>query len=155
MTPDAAAVVFGEKTLPYREIEVRANRLAHLLQRRGVNPGELVAICLDRSIDHAGRHVGGAQGRGRLRAARPHSSADRLAYILEDAGAACVITAGGLGALFGDTKTARVLLDEDAAELSKLEATSPSVSVRPRGPSLRNLHLRVDRTTKGRSGRTP
>ena len=130
-TPDAAAVVFGGETFPYREIEVRANRLAHLLQRRGVNPGELVAICLDRSIDMPVAMLAVLKVGAAYVPLDPTHPRDRLAYILEDAGAAYVITAGGLGALFGDTKTARILLDEDAAELGKLEATSPSVSVRP------------------------
>ena len=50
-TPDAPAVTVAGETYSYRAIEERANRLAHLLRCRGIGPGALVALCLDRSID--------------------------------------------------------------------------------------------------------
>jgi polyketide synthase PksJ len=48
-TPDAVAVVFGEQHLTYRELNVRANQLAHYLVKRGIGPEVLVGICLERS----------------------------------------------------------------------------------------------------------
>ena len=50
-TPDAVAVVFEDQELTYRELNERANQLAHYLRSRGVGPGTLVGLCLDRSLD--------------------------------------------------------------------------------------------------------
>ena len=50
-TPDAIALVFEEQQLTYRELNARANQLAHHLHKLGVGPEVLVGICLDRSID--------------------------------------------------------------------------------------------------------
>jgi len=48
-TPDAVAVVFEDHQLTYRELNRRANQLAHYLQKRGVGPDTLVAVCMERS----------------------------------------------------------------------------------------------------------
>ncbi|WP_199489236.1 non-ribosomal peptide synthetase [Micromonospora craniellae] len=47
--PDAAAVVDGDRTLSYAQLDTAAARLSALLCRRGVGPGSLVAVALDRS----------------------------------------------------------------------------------------------------------
>jgi amino acid adenylation domain-containing protein/non-ribosomal peptide synthase protein (TIGR01720 family) len=49
-TPDAIAVVFEEQQITYRELNCRANQLAHHLQQLGVKPGVLVAVYLERSL---------------------------------------------------------------------------------------------------------
>ncbi|MEG4324691.1 condensation domain-containing protein, partial [Microcoleus sp. herbarium5] len=50
-TPDAIAVVFEDEKLTYRELNERANQLAHYLQQFGVKPEVLVGICVERAID--------------------------------------------------------------------------------------------------------
>ncbi|HIK04553.1 MAG TPA: amino acid adenylation domain-containing protein [Trichormus sp. M33_DOE_039] len=50
-TPDAVAVVCGEEQLTYKELNCRANQLAHHLQQLGVKPGVLVAVYLERSLE--------------------------------------------------------------------------------------------------------
>ena len=47
-TPEAVAVVYGEQELSYRELNARANRLAHYLRKLGVKPDERVGICVER-----------------------------------------------------------------------------------------------------------
>ncbi|HEX6767915.1 MAG TPA: condensation domain-containing protein, partial [Candidatus Binatia bacterium] len=49
-TPDAVALVFEHQHLTYREVNNRANQLAHYLQKLGAGPEVLVGICLERSI---------------------------------------------------------------------------------------------------------
>ena len=45
------AVVFEDQQLTYRELNARANQLAHYLQKQGVGPEVLVGICMERSIE--------------------------------------------------------------------------------------------------------
>jgi len=50
-TPDGVAVSFAERKLTYKELNEEANRLANALQKRGVKPGDLIAICVERSLE--------------------------------------------------------------------------------------------------------
>ena len=50
-SPDDIAAVFGEEQLTYRELDRRANQLAHHLQTLGVGPEVLVGICVERSLE--------------------------------------------------------------------------------------------------------
>ena len=50
-TPDAVAVVFEDQSLTYRELDQRANQLAHYLYELGTRPESLVALCLERSLE--------------------------------------------------------------------------------------------------------
>src|SRR5262249_47516949 len=50
-TPDAVAVLFEDERLTYRELNARANQLAHTLRQRGVGPEVLVGLCVERSLE--------------------------------------------------------------------------------------------------------
>src|SRR5262245_24759680 len=49
--PDAAALVADNRVLTYRELNQLANQLAHHLRALGVGPDQLVAVCMERSLD--------------------------------------------------------------------------------------------------------
>ncbi|PSB11065.1 non-ribosomal peptide synthetase [Pleurocapsa sp. CCALA 161] len=49
-TPDNVAVVFDDQQLTYKDLNQRANQLAHYLQKLGLQPGTLVGICVERSL---------------------------------------------------------------------------------------------------------
>ncbi|MBN0308511.1 AMP-binding protein, partial [Pseudomonas aeruginosa] len=49
--PRATAVVYGERALDYGELNLRANRLAHLLIELGVGPDVLVGLAAERSLE--------------------------------------------------------------------------------------------------------
>ena len=50
-TPDAVAVVFGDREVTYHELNQRSNQLAHYLRTLGVKADDLVGICVERSIE--------------------------------------------------------------------------------------------------------
>src|SRR5271165_2744290 len=50
-SPDSLAMVSGAISLSYRDVEVRANRIAHYLQTLGIGPDSVVGLCMDRSVD--------------------------------------------------------------------------------------------------------
>ena len=47
--PEATALVYADETLTYRELNERANQLAHRLRALGVGPEETVGVLLERS----------------------------------------------------------------------------------------------------------
>lgn len=49
--PDRLALRFEDRQLSYRELNQRANQLAHYLRKLGVGPNSLVGMCVDRSAD--------------------------------------------------------------------------------------------------------
>jgi amino acid adenylation domain-containing protein len=49
--PEAVAVVRGAERLTYRQLQVRSNKVAHLIAARGIGKGDLVGIAIERSID--------------------------------------------------------------------------------------------------------
>jgi amino acid adenylation domain-containing protein len=91
-TPDAIAVVFEDQQLTYRELNTRANQLAHYLQRLGVGPESLVALCVERSIEMIVGLLGVLKAGGAYVPLDPSYPKERLAFMLEDTRAAVVVT---------------------------------------------------------------
>lgn len=89
---EAVAVVFEKQTITYRELNRRANQLAHHLISIGVGPEVHVAIYLERSIEMMIAILAVLKAGGAYIPLDPTHPAERLAYILEDSLAALVIT---------------------------------------------------------------
>lgn len=98
-TPDALALIYDGPTevrLTYTELNERSNRLAHCLQARGVGPETVVGICLERSPDMVIALLAVLKAGGAYLPLDPEYPAERLAFMLEDAQAALVLTHGDL-----------------------------------------------------------
>ncbi|HYH80510.1 MAG TPA: amino acid adenylation domain-containing protein, partial [Longimicrobium sp.] len=95
-TPDAAAVVFGDDALTYRELNERANRLAHHLRGLGVGPDARVGICLERSLEMMVSLLAVLKAGGAYVPLDPGLPAERLAYMLEDSGVPLVLAQAAL-----------------------------------------------------------
>ncbi len=91
-TPDAIAVVYGDRQLTYRALNRRANQLAHYLQGHGVGPDVLVGVCLGRSLDLVIGVLGVLKAGGAYLPLDPTYPAERLQYMLEDAKVAVLLT---------------------------------------------------------------
>ncbi len=130
-TPDRPAVIGLGVSLTYRELDRKANQLAHLLQGLGVRPGQLVAVCLDRTVDIPVALAAILKvGAGYLPIDPTHPS-DRLRYVLEDAHASCVVTISRFVPLLAGSGAPLIPLDRIADELATYPDRSPVASVRP------------------------
>ena len=86
-TPDATAVIFGDEALSYRDLDRRANQLAHHLRALGVGPEVVVGLCVERSLAMVVGVLGILKAGGAYLPLDPAYPADRLSYMLGDAGA--------------------------------------------------------------------
>ncbi|WP_416768990.1 amino acid adenylation domain-containing protein [Pseudomonas sp. RHF3.3-3] len=86
-TPDRIAVNLGEERLSYRQLNEQANRLAHSLRDAGVQPQELVAIVLERSLAMIVATLAVLKAGAAYVPIDPASPAERIAYVLRDSGA--------------------------------------------------------------------
>jgi amino acid adenylation domain-containing protein len=91
-TPDATAVIFENEWLSYRELDGRANQLAHRLQALGVGPGVLVGIYMERSLDMVTALLGILKAGGAYVPLDPNYPTERLTLILEDTQAPVLIS---------------------------------------------------------------
>src|SRR5437763_16037661 len=84
-TPDAVAVVFGVQSLTYRDLNERANRLAHHLCSLGVGPGELVGFNVERSLEMVVALLGILKAGAAYWALEENLPEERLRLLLADA----------------------------------------------------------------------
>lgn len=84
-TPDNLALVFKDETLTYKELNHRANQLAHYLISVGIGPEIIVGICVERSIEMIVGILGILKAGGAYLPLDPEYPEDRLAYMLNDA----------------------------------------------------------------------
>ncbi len=91
-TPKAEAVVFGDASLSYEELNRRANRLAHYLRELGVKPDERVAICVERGLEMVVGLLGILKAGGAYVPLDPEYPVERLRYMLEDSGPVALLT---------------------------------------------------------------
>nr|QEO74861.1 phosphopantetheine-binding domain-containing pro [uncultured bacterium] len=83
-TPDAPALVFEDERLTYRELNARANQLAHYLREVGVGPETLVGLMLERSVEMAVSVLGVLKAGGAYLPLDPQYPRERLAFMLEN-----------------------------------------------------------------------
>ncbi|WP_455753032.1 amino acid adenylation domain-containing protein, partial [Streptomyces celluloflavus] len=134
-TPDATAVVADGVHWTYRELDARANRLAHRLIGLGVGPERAVAVRMERSADLVAALLAVVKAGGAYVPLHPAFPQDRVRWVLADTGACLVLVDESVdGALF-DEGTKLVRVPDEAAAAGPLdhgaEAADPGV---PAGP---------------------
>ncbi|MER6086375.1 amino acid adenylation domain-containing protein, partial [Streptomyces sp. NPDC001833] len=150
-TPDAVAVVAGVDEVSYAELDARANRVARLLVAEGVGPESVVAVCMERGVDLVVALLGVLKAGGAYLPIDPAAPADRIAFLLTDAGATCTLTsrtnAGGLPV------TGTVIVVDDPGTTAALAATASGVlSPRERRSPLLPEHPAYVIYTSGSTG---
>ncbi|WP_431041734.1 amino acid adenylation domain-containing protein [Streptomyces sp. P1-3] len=130
-TPDAIALTFGDVALSYAELDARANRVARYLIGKGVGPESVVAVVFDRTVDLVVALLGVVKAGAAYLPIDPNYPADRIAYVIADSGAVCVLSGAGmrdrLESFDVDAEGASgvpVVLLDDAAVTAELAALS-------------------------------
>ncbi len=83
-SPEALALVYEHEQWTYRQLNTRANQLAHALKERGVGPEVMIGLCLERSPDLLIGLLGILKAGGVYVPLDPQAPADRLAFLLTD-----------------------------------------------------------------------
>ncbi len=128
-TPDAIALSFQTQHLTYRDLNQRANQLAHYLQSLGVQPDQLVGICVNRSIEAI---VGLL---GILKAGAAYVPLDlsylesRLTFMLEDTQISILVTTQNVAERLPNSAAKRVHLDTDWRDIAAHPHTNPQTSI--------------------------
>ncbi|MFD2168535.1 amino acid adenylation domain-containing protein [Tumebacillus lipolyticus] len=112
-TPDEIALVYRDERMTYRELNERANRLAHYLQNVGVGPEVIVGICLERSLDMVIGLLGILKAGGAFVALDPAYPKDRLAFVMEDTSIPFVLTQSSVQDVLPAHSGRLILLDRD------------------------------------------
>ncbi|MFF1948348.1 condensation domain-containing protein, partial [Kitasatospora herbaricolor] len=137
-TPDLVALVCGDVSLTYAELDARANRLAHALIARGAAPERLVAVALPRSAELVVAILAVLKTGAAYVPVDPEYPGARIAHLLDDARPALVVTDSRSGDRLPDGGPGdRLVLDapETAALVAACPEDDPMVAVDPGHPA--------------------
>jgi amino acid adenylation domain-containing protein len=129
-TPDALALVFGDQTLTYRELDQWANRLAHKLVRLGVRPEVKVGVGMERSVEMLVGLLAVLKAGGAYVPLDPQHPAQRLAYMVAHSDVRLLLTQRAVIQRFSADGQTPPLLALDALNLDDEPAYKPHVDVR-------------------------
>ncbi|SFE91411.1 non-ribosomal peptide synthase domain TIGR01720/amino acid adenylation domain-containing protein [Chitinophaga sp. CF118] len=146
-TPDALALKYETLELSYRQLDERANRVAHYLKLQGIQPDSMVPICMDRSLEMIIGVVGVWKAGGAYVPIDPKFPQDRISYMLEDCNATVVVSnRNSKTALPGNITATVISLDEDYEMLNSQPDYSPEIVSEPH-------HLAYVLYTSGSTGK--
>ena len=128
-TPDVVAVVFGQDRYTYRQLDARANQLAHHLQTLGVGPDIVVGLSVERSLDMIVGLIGILKAGGAYLPLDPDYPPRRLAFMITDANAPVLVAHSALCNRLG-THDAHILrIDTDWPIVGRQPITAPTLNL--------------------------
>jgi amino acid adenylation domain-containing protein/non-ribosomal peptide synthase protein (TIGR01720 family) len=130
--PEAVAVACGGRETTYCELNARANRLAHRLQRLGVGPDTLVGLFMERSTDAIVGILGVLKAGGAYVPLDPAYPRGRLAFMLDDARPSVLLTQAKLRQALPESPAHVVDVDADREEIAREPDTDPASAAGPR-----------------------
>lgn len=144
--PDKIAVVFEDEQLTYSELNRRANKLAHYLQKLGVGPDTLVGVYMNRSLEMVIGLYGILKAGGAYVPLDPSYPPSRLEFMLEDTQVKVLLTQTALIESFKFEHLNLVCLDTDWETVTPASEENPASGVTPE-------HLAYVIYTSGSTGR--
>jgi len=153
-TPAKTAIIHAQSSCTYKELNERANRIARWLIAQGVEPGTVVAVALDASIDLVSCLLGVLKAGGMYMPLDPAYPPDRLAYMISHSDPHCLLTTTSIARRLDnaiDEDVATLHLDVDNAGLARLSALD--VTTHERCSNLDETHPAYVIYTSGSTGR--
>ncbi|MDH6576349.1 non-ribosomal peptide synthetase [Kitasatospora sp. MAP5-34] len=144
--PEALAVSYGPVWLSYRQLDERANQLAHQLRALGAGPDTPVGVLLQRGPELLPALLGVWKAGAAYIPMDPSNPAERIEHIVRDSGAKLLVTDSTLAALAAGHQGALILLDSDRAAIDGQPVAAPPRAVSPD-------HLAYVIYTSGSTGR--
>ncbi|MEI8021827.1 MAG: amino acid adenylation domain-containing protein, partial [Schlesneria sp.] len=117
-TPQAVAVEFEEQSLTYRELNARANQLAHYLQKRGIGPETRVGIFAERSFEMIIGVLAILKAGGAYVPLDANYPAERLNFLVADTGITLILTQRHLQRRWQNTDVQLIVMDADHSAFS-------------------------------------
>ncbi|MEO7259990.1 MAG: amino acid adenylation domain-containing protein [Jatrophihabitantaceae bacterium] len=151
-TPDAVAVVCGDVSLSYAELDARSSRLARYLVRLGAGPERLVAVALPRSVEMVAAVLAVVKAGAAYLAIDPAYPADRIGYMLTDAAPVAVLTTRQIGSDLPD-QGRQVILDDPQVAAAVAGLPAGAVADHERIAPLLLAHPAYVVYTSGSTGR--
>jgi amino acid adenylation domain-containing protein len=130
-TPDDVALIFRELRLTYRELNRRANQLAHYLGTLGVGAEVPVAICVERSADMIVAILGILKAGGAYVSLDPNYPLERLEFMLADSQAQILLTQANLVTTLNKGEARVVCIDTDWDRIAPQSTSNPLADVTP------------------------
>jgi non-ribosomal peptide synthetase component F len=131
LQPDQVAIVSGNSSITYRELNESANRLAHFLIGNGVASGDIVGIYLDRSEQMVTAVLAVLKVGAAFLCMDLSFPRERLAYLMEDSGAQLLLSQGRLVGRLPSNAKQHLLIDTMLNALGRMPVTNPAVEVAP------------------------
>jgi amino acid adenylation domain-containing protein len=129
--PDAVALVWGEESLTYRELDARANQLANHLVRLGVGPDVRVGVLLERSAELIVSILAVLKAGGAYVPLDPGYPAERLRLMLSDSSVRVLLSRSELAEVVEAHDLAVVHLDQAAGALASESTEAPRSGATP------------------------
>ncbi|MFI5179713.1 MAG: condensation domain-containing protein, partial [Vicinamibacterales bacterium] len=130
-TPDATAVVFGAIAMNYRELNARADQVAHVLRARGVGPEVLVGVCMERSVEMVVALLAVLKAGGAYVPLDPTYPSERLGFMLADANVAVLVAQPHLGPIVETVRTPIVWMDAATTASEQASVAAAPAQARP------------------------
>ncbi|TAK34570.1 MAG: amino acid adenylation domain-containing protein [Saprospiraceae bacterium] len=142
--PEATALVFGEQSMSYAEMNRRADALAQQLVDMGIQTEDFVALHLERSFHLMVAVFAVLKAGGAYVPIDVDYPKERLAYMVNDAGAKVILTQSWLAGNLPETKARIIFLDKNTG-------AAPAVTLPPGRTNPRNLAYMI--YTSGSTGK--
>ena len=171
--PNAAAISFGEATLPYNELNARANFWAHHLLEFGIAPDDCIGICMDRSVEMVVAVMAVLKAGAAYVPLDPNYPRERLAFMIGDARLRVLLTQTRFSDMLPSSDARVLMLDNEPegtrADNPRSGATPDSLAYvvytsgstgRPKGVAMPHralanlLELQIARSVLPRGART-
>jgi amino acid adenylation domain-containing protein len=125
------AVSFENQRLSYRELNERANQLAHFLRKQGIGPETIVALCAERSLEMVVAQIGILKAGAAYLPLDPHYPAERLAFMFSDSEAPVLLTQSHLSDRLPSQSARVIQLDREWPRIALESAANPAVEMSP------------------------